>query len=172
MEEGKAQDVVMVEHGVLAWEVLANLCHVVSVRELAFRHELIDVLHMSLLPVREGESRMGCKGGGHVYGHGAGLGSGGRLLSSLFRCLLVLSVTQDSRGRLQARNTPEVLATWLRDHEAHDASDDGEREDSGSVQGGREGGQGGERRWRFTAQRRGCQRDSEARRRGVEVYKS
>ena len=143
MEEGKAQDVVMVEHGVLAWEVLANLCHVVSVRELAFRHELIDILHMSLLPVREGESTRCCKGGGHGYGHGAGLGSGRGLLSSLFRCLLVLSVTQDSRGRLQARNTPEVLATWLKDHGAHDASDDGER---GILEEFKAGGRGGKGR--------------------------
>jgi hypothetical protein len=82
VEEGKAQDIAKVEHGVLAWEVLANLCHVVSVRELAFRHQLIDVLHMSLSPVRQGESTRGCEaggGGGQDYSHGAGLGSGGGL---------------------------------------------------------------------------------------------
>ena len=84
----------------LAWEVLANLCHAPSVHELAFGHGLVDVLHSSL----SGSQEVGALEEGAV--EGAKLGSGGRgevdVLVSLFRCVLALAVPEDSRGRCVA----------------------------------------------------------------------
>ena len=89
------------EEKVLAWEVLANLCHAPSVRELAFGHGLVDALHSRLSDSLQEEVGKREEAAG-----GAELGSEGRrredALVSLFRCVLVLAVPDDSRRRYVA----------------------------------------------------------------------